>query len=176
MLCMAVAALADIDFAPALFGRLGLANSTHRHVTHTLLFCVVVFGAAVLLMKAFRAAGVWRSSFVLFCCSLSHILLDLLGKDSRPPIGLPFLWPFVGRSFKIPIALFPDLKKDTYAEIFSLRTMWIVGYEVAVFGLIFLLLAVYRRRRRGRRDPLEPEGPGIPCKAASSTDNGNGAP
>jgi membrane-bound metal-dependent hydrolase YbcI (DUF457 family) len=175
LVCVVLAALADIDFAPALFGRLGLANSYHRQVTHTLLFCVVVFAAAVLLLKAFRIAGVWQNSFVLFCCSLSHILLDLLGTDTRPPIGLPFLWPLVGRSFKIPIELFPALKKNTYAEIFSLRTVWILGYEIVVFGSILLLLAVYRKRRRGRRDPLEPKSEAIPCKTAMLQDNGGGA-
>lgn len=151
VVCVVFAALADIDFAPALFGKLDLANRVHRHLTHTLLFAIASGAAAFGVLKILRRPQAARDSLVLFLCLASHILLDMLGKDTRPPFGVPFLWPFVGRSFKLPVELFPDLHKSTYAEIFSLHNMGVVAYEVMVFGSILSILIVIKRRRESKK-------------------------
>ena len=148
--CVAFAALADIDFLPGLFGRLELANRLHRHLTHTLLFAIAVSGIAFGVLRILKRPRPVRGCFILFCCMGSHILLDLLGKDFRPPIGVPFLSPFTAKSFKIPVGFFLDLHKDTYAEIFSLRTAGILVHEVLLFGGILVIIAALKLRRAAR--------------------------
>ncbi|NQT84971.1 metal-dependent hydrolase [bacterium] len=142
--CVLFAALADIDFVPALFGRLDIANHIHRHMTHTLLFAVIVSGGAFGVLKALRNPRSLRYSAVIFLCLASHVFLDMVGKDFRPPIGVPFLWPFVRRSFKIPVDIFLNLHKDTYGEIFSLYNVGVLAREVIIFGSILLILAIVK--------------------------------
>jgi membrane-bound metal-dependent hydrolase YbcI (DUF457 family) len=166
--CMVVAALADIDFFPALFGNVQLANRFHRHLTHTLLFAVVVWIMAFIVLRILRKDRPLRASVVLFACSASHIFLDLLGKDTRPPIGVPFLWPFVRRSFKLPIELFPDLCKDTYSEIFSLHNLGVVAYEVLLFGgLIAIIVTLKIRFGHEERQINKSEGEAGPMQKGS---------
>jgi len=145
--CMLAAALADIDFLPALFGDLNLANSVHRYFTHTLLFAVVVGLAALGILRVLGKPRPVRASTVLFSCLVAHIFLDLLGKDFRPPIGVPFLWPFVRRSFKLPVQIFPSLLKDTYAEIVSLHNIGVVAVEVLLLGGLFAIVVGVKKRR-----------------------------
>jgi membrane-bound metal-dependent hydrolase YbcI (DUF457 family) len=142
---MLAAALADIDFLPAMFGDLDLANSVHRYFTHTLLFAAVVGLAALGILRVLGQPGLIRSSAVLFSCLVAHIFLDLLGKDFRPPIGVPFLWPFVRRSFKLPVQIFPSLLKDTYAEIVSLHNIGVVAAEVLMLGGLLGIVVVVKK-------------------------------
>lgn len=145
--CMFAAALGDIDFLPALFGNLTLANSVHRYFTHTLLFAVVVGLAALGILRMLGKPRRIRSAAVLFACLVAHILLDLLGKDYRPPIGVPFLWPFVRRSFSLPVQIFPSLLKDTYAEIVSLHNIGVMAFEVLVLGGLFAIVVAAKKWR-----------------------------
>ncbi len=158
VVCMFFASVADADFIPALFGRLDLANRFHRHLTHTLLFAVILSAVAFGVLKLLRTPHGGRRTMIVFSCMASHILLDLLGKDFRPPLGIPFLWPFTQRSFKIPVEIFIDLHKDTYAEIFSLRTIGILAHETLLFGAIFVLvLGLKLLRSEKERAKAKPE-------------------
>lgn len=150
IVCMLAAALADIDFLPALFGDLSLANSVHRYLTHTLLFAVVVGLAAFGILKVLGRPRPIRGSAVLFSCLVGHIFLDLLGKDFRPPIGVPFLWPFVKRSFSLPVQLFPNLLKDTYAEIVSLHNIRVMAFEALLLGGFFAIVVAVKKWRGTR--------------------------
>ena len=156
--CMVFAALADIDFLPALFGRIDIANRVHRGPTHTLLFALVISGVVYGTLRIVGKPGVVRATSLVFLCMASHLILDILGKDSRPPLGIPILWPLAQRSFKVPVEIFPDLRKDTYAELFGSHNIGVLAYEILVFGtLIFVVAAMKLRRgakeaRRTRRE------------------------
>jgi membrane-bound metal-dependent hydrolase YbcI (DUF457 family) len=166
LLCMFFAAVADLDFFPGLFGRLDLANQFHRRFIHTLLFAILASTAGYVVLRVLRKQRPVRNSILLFGCASSHILLDMLGKDSREPIGIPFLWPLVRRTFKIPLEIFPDLRKDTYAEMFTFRTVRVIVGEVLLFGAILLVVTALKLRRaargaRGQQDKvLLPEATG----------------
>ncbi len=159
--CMFVAALADIDFFPALFGDLALANRLHRYLTHTLLFALVAWLMALVVLRTIHRARPLRDSLVLFACLTSHIFLDLLGKDTRPPIGVPFLWPFVQRSYKLPVEVFLDIKKDAYTEIFGLHNLRVVAHEILLFGSLLAITVVLKMRFGAKQKGIEashPEG------------------
>jgi len=172
LLCVLFAAMADLDFLPGLFGRLDLANRFHRRLSHSFLFAILASATAYVVLKSLQKQKPLRNSILLLSCAMSHILLDLLGKDLREPIGLPLLWPFVRRSFKIPIEIFPDLRKDTYAEMFSFHTLRVVAGEILFFGaLLFIVIALKLRATPGkdratRNDAFLPEATG---KASPTT-------
>ena len=80
------AACAILAMAPDL----DLAFTRHRTYTHSLGAVVVVgFFAALIAAKA-------RTRIALMCAAAyaSHLLLDWLGVDLYPPLGLQALWPF----------------------------------------------------------------------------------
>jgi len=95
---------------------------------------------------------------VLFLCWLSHLFLDMLGKDPRPPAGLPLLWPFVGERFRFPVTLFPGSHNDTYAEIFSLHNFGVLAYESIVFGTLLLVLIVLKLRYESKKRQVQKYG------------------
>jgi membrane-bound metal-dependent hydrolase YbcI (DUF457 family) len=153
LVCVFFAALPDVDFLPALFGKLDLANRLHRHVTHTLLFAILVSAGAFAVLKALRRQWAGRHSLILFFCLLSHMLLDLMGQDTRAPIGIPLLWPLVGKGMSIPVQPFLDLHKDTYAEMFDLHNLGVMAYEVLLFGSILLIVVALKLRGQRTRGP-----------------------
>jgi inner membrane protein len=102
LLCVFMATAPDLDFLPGLL--VGKPALYHQGITHSL-------GAA--LLASLAAAGVWglrRRSFlaVFRCCFiayLSHLILDLLGTDKRPPYGIPLLWPISNEHFVSPVPI-----------------------------------------------------------------------
>ena len=76
---------------------------------------------------------------------LSHLLLDYLGKDTHPPIGLPLLWPFVEGYFKFPWPVFLDVGR-TLDLTTLVHDVVAVAWELIVLSPIPAL--IYRRRLR----------------------------
>jgi len=76
---------------------------------------------------------------------LSHVLLDYLGADTHPPIGILALWPFESGYHHWPWPLFLDIGRTL--EWATLRhDALAVGWEILVLGP--LLLASWRLRAR----------------------------
>lgn len=151
LLSMFFASVADVDFAPGLFGRLDLANRFHRRLTHTLLFSILASALTFVVLKVMRKPRPARNSIMLLGCGLSHIVLDMAGKDFREPLGVPFLWPLVRKSFKSSIELFADLRKSTYAEIFSIYTLGVVACEVVLLGAILSIVVALKLRHAAKQ-------------------------
>jgi hypothetical protein len=101
-------------------------------------------GAAVAL---FAAARGWERPVRLgvagFLGWLSHILLDYLGRDTSPPIGLMALWPFGHGYHKFPFPLFLDIGRTL-----DLHTLGHNGLALAweAFVLCPLVVASWRQR------------------------------
>ena len=73
----------------------------------------------------------------------SHLLLDYLGRDTHPPIGLMALWPFSSGYFKLPWPLFLDIGRTLHWE--TLRNN---ALAVAWETLLLLPLTVWVVWRR----------------------------
>jgi membrane-bound metal-dependent hydrolase YbcI (DUF457 family) len=75
----------------------------------------------------------------------SHLLLDYLGRDTHPPIGLPLLWPFADSYFKFPWPVFLDIGRTL--EWRTMRhNIVAVAWEIAV--LLPIPATIYLQRRR----------------------------
>jgi len=75
----------------------------------------------------------------------SHLVLDYLGRDTHPPIGLMALWPFSSAYYKLPWPLFLDIGRTLLWETVRNNAL-----AVAWETLLLLPLAVWVVGRRFR--------------------------
>ena len=101
---VAAAIAPDLDLVLKAFGL-----AVHQGASHSV-------GAAVLAGVAVAAAAAIarspRPAILGLAASLgwtSHLVLDLLNRDTHPPIGLPALWPFSYAHYKLPWPIFMDI-------------------------------------------------------------------
>ncbi len=124
-------------------------HNHHQGASHSL-------GAALLAMLAAALAGhiagrprAARLAGAVGLAWASHVLLDWLGRDTRPPIGLLALWPWSLAYYKAPWPVFLDVGRAlTWSTVThnSVAMIW----EACLLGPT-LWLAWSWRERRDRR-------------------------
>lgn len=130
--------LAGIAIAPDL----DLLMGTHRAASHSLGAALIAGVVSWLAMKnprwALAATLAWGS----------HVLLDWLSNDTRPPIGVMALWPFTHDYFKAAIEIFPPVSRRYWESRFWLYNLKALLAELAILGPIAALVTGYSRRAR----------------------------
>ena len=131
-------------------------NSERRSLRRALLMTVAATAADLDLLFRFvdgrnhhqaetHSIGAALLAVVAGCAGLTHLLLDYLGLDTHPPIGIMALWPFQPGYFKAPWIIFLDIGRTL--EWATVRhDALAVAWEMLVLGP--LLLASWRRRGR----------------------------
>jgi membrane-bound metal-dependent hydrolase YbcI (DUF457 family) len=141
------ACLADLDFGIGFL----LGKNVHHHFTHSFGFAVLCAGAAYFLARdhpQFHAK-------VLGASYLSHVLLDLLSKDTAPPFGLQILWPLSEEFHISPILVFDDIWRGSLAKLFGLHNWLAVAREVLIVGpAAVIALWSWKRGQRYSKNPL----------------------
>jgi membrane-bound metal-dependent hydrolase YbcI (DUF457 family) len=166
VLCAVLAALPDADL---------LYSPIHRTVTHSLASAAVVFSIAVAVTGwvtarssrgsqgaqgspgapsasgAWGAPAVWRVALICAAAWGSHVVMDWLGADNRPPYGIQALWPFSRDWFIAPWTIFPGTERR---DPLSMRAILInakaAAAEVGLMGTAALAAWWARRERRSR--------------------------
>ena len=138
----AAAALAAVALAPDL----DLLVGDHRGITHSLgAACVAGLAAwSILAFRGRRDAVRWGAAIALAWAS--HIGLDWLSNDTRPPIGVMALWPIGRDYFKASIEIFPPVSRR-----FGDARFWTHNVTAAIVELLILgpvLILVLRSWRR----------------------------
>jgi inner membrane protein len=133
--------LPDIDF---LFG-------THNAYTHSVGAALIVGLAATALAGAHRA----RWGLGAAAAYGSHVLLDWLGRDTSPPIGVMALWPFSPDYYQSDVTIFMAILRQHWREDFLTHNALAVLREVAILGPILALVWRLRVRRGGGTRALE---------------------
>jgi membrane-bound metal-dependent hydrolase YbcI (DUF457 family) len=138
--CAALALAPDVDILWA----------THRAFTHSLGAVAVAAVAAAIVA---RVRGDRVIPFALACAAAwgSHIVLDWLGHDSSPPVGLMALWPFTETYTYSGLDLFGDVSRRYWRP-----REFILGNAAAVLRELLILappaaLAFWLRRRATTR-------------------------
>lgn len=131
----------DLD----LLFRLVDGRNHHQAETHSIgasVLAALAVWAAALVLRWARPAALAAAAGVAW---LTHVLLDYVGHDTHPPIGIMALWPFESGFHKLPWPLFLDIGRTL--EWATVRhDALAVAWEVVL--LAPLLLASWRLRTR----------------------------
>lgn len=152
-LFMLIGNLPDFDFLIGFVcGRPGLV---HRGVSHTVL-AAIVFGIAAGWVAWRRRGEPFLPAAAAFGAAYaSHLLIDWLSMDTRPPLGGQFLWPLSAAYYVSPITIFAEIRIDGLTRAGFLETVlaWptlaALAREVAVvLGITAAWTALGRLRAR----------------------------
>jgi inner membrane protein len=150
LLYICLANAADLDFLPGIL--LGRPSFYHQGVSHSLGFALVVSlavaGVCRLWGKSFAAI------FALSCTAyVSHLVIDFLGSDTRPPYGIPILWPMSGAYCISPVPVFWGVHHagsaagsmlEWLGALFHPYNLGAIALEVVLL-LPFVVLRLWRR-------------------------------
>lgn len=143
------AVLAAVAIAPDL----DLVFGTHREVSHSI---GAAAAAGIVALVATRRPR-WSAAIVLSWTS--HVLLDWLSNDTRPPIGVMALWPFTRDYYKAAIEIFPPVSRKYWESRFWIYNLRAVVTEVLIVGPLCLLSTYRNLYRSSVRDvPPPPSG------------------
>jgi membrane-bound metal-dependent hydrolase YbcI (DUF457 family) len=117
--------LPDLDYAAIVYGREAMARF-HQGPLHSIGFVAVATLPLAWLLG--RRLGVPRAWLLLAAAGLTHLLLDLVVVDRKPPIGFAFLWPLSDERFHSSVTLFPGIDR---AVIFGRRNLLELFAELA---------------------------------------------
>jgi hypothetical protein len=78
------------------------------------------------------------------------LLLDWLGNDASPPIGIMALWPFSRSHYQSPVPLLMPVTRQYWLPTFWMHNLRVLASEMAMFGTLALVTYLYDRRRLGR--------------------------
>jgi inner membrane protein len=155
--CAFAAVAADLDFLPGIL--LGRPALHHQGASHSIVAAALASGIlAVIAVRGRRGlAAAWLALFLAYS---SHLALDLVGPDRRPPYGLPLLWPLSSETFLSPVPLLPGVSHagrtgaetgEWISRILRPQNAVAVLWEIAALGPLALL--VERVARVRRREP-----------------------
>jgi hypothetical protein len=140
----ALAMVPDIDL---LFG-------AHSGPTHSFGATVLVATAALLVQHRIRwlpaAADLRSAVFVLACGAAygSHVLLDWLATDSRPPIGIMALWPISRQHYESDWHVFMAISRRYHQGwTFIRHNVLALAWEMILLLPALLLVMTFRHRR-----------------------------
>lgn len=121
---------------------LDLLMETHRAATHGIGFAAV---AGLIAWVSSRRA---RTALAVALAYGSHILLDWLGTDTTPPIGLMALWPFSREYYESPHQIFMAVSRRYWLPEFWTYNFRVLLRELLILMPAVLIAAAVRGRRR----------------------------
>lgn len=138
----------------ALFGAiatvpdLDLLWGYHSGPTHGLGAALVAGLVVWVAVRAYGWRGVpgWRAGLAAAAAYGSHTLLDWLGHDTSPPIGIMALWPASRDYFESDFHVFMAISRRYWREGFLAQNVAAVTREVLILGPILAGVLMLRRR------------------------------
>lgn len=134
------ATLAVIAIAPDL----DLLVGAHREASHSLGAAALAGAVAFLVCRNNR----WRWAGAVALAWASHVLLDWLSNDTRPPIGVMALWPVTHDYFKAAIEIFPPVSRRYWESRFWLYNLRALVTEILIIGPVTGVVLWRTRRAR----------------------------
>jgi membrane-bound metal-dependent hydrolase YbcI (DUF457 family) len=138
----------------ALFGALGalpdidLLFGAHSGPTHSLGAMAIVGLTAFVLTRHFSTRRAGRLALACAAAYASHVLLDWLGSDASPPLGVMALWPFSHAHFESDVHVFMAISRRYYQGwVFVAQNVRAVGLELVILVPILALVWRFRLRR-----------------------------
>jgi inner membrane protein len=154
--CVVLAIVPDLDFIPGML--MGQPDRYHQGISHSIGVALVVsFGVA--LAHSAGKGTVMADWGRFFCAYASHLVIDTLAPDRRPPYGVPLWWPLSDEYYLAPFALFQGVRHSRGA--FTTPGEWLtavldpgnlraVGREILVLLPVVLLICLVQHFRGPR--------------------------
>lgn len=153
-----VAAMPDLDL---------LFPVQHRAVTHSVgATLLVMIMTAVVTGQVTGRIG-WRWVWGMGLAHASHIVLDWLGVDRFPPLGIEALWPFRHDFYISGWDLFPPTDRRLGEPTMIATNLHAALYEIGIVGPITVMAWLATRRRKTRVLFSVPAVPPPPSGAAA---------
>src|SRR5207248_2825688 len=141
---------AAILAAVAIVPDLDLLAHAHREATHSVGAALIAGAIAwsACAPTAFRRdAARWAAAVSLAWGS--HVLLDWMSNDTRPPLGVMALWPFTHQYYKASFEVFPAISRRYWLSEFWVYNVWALSVEIVVLlPVTALVVSMYRSRGR----------------------------
>jgi inner membrane protein len=125
---------------------LDLLVGAHSGPTHGL---GAAASAGIVVWVLLRGMGRRRGGVTALAVALayaSHTLLDWLGTDSSPPIGIMAMWPFSREYYESGLHLFMAISRRYWLPEFWTDNLGAVVRELLVFVPLVAVVVRYRRR------------------------------
>ena len=126
---------------------LDLLFHAHSMYTHSIGAALVVLLAVAALTPAH--ARRWTAAFACAAAYASHILLDWMGNDTTPPIGIMALWPFTSEYYESNLHFFMAITRRYWLPGFWTHNLIAMLREIGT--LVPLALVIYFLRRQRTR-------------------------
>jgi len=113
----------------------------HSMYTHSI--------GAVLLVGIAAAAILRGPALLIVACAVaygSHLLLDWLGHDTSPPLGIMALWPFSDEYWASPWPVITPVTRRYWLPNFWSHNLKVVSIEILVFGSVAAAMYLWRGR------------------------------
>ena len=155
--CVFMAFAPDLDFLPGVL--LGTPALYHQGLSHSLSVALVL-GLAV--AWGLRPRPLGRTWALLSAAYATHLALDWLGPDGRPPVGMPLLWPLSDVHFLSPVTVLMGVRhadttfvsnREWLTSIFGLYNVGAVALEILLVAPFVVVLQRLRRRRESQSAP-----------------------
>jgi membrane-bound metal-dependent hydrolase YbcI (DUF457 family) len=125
---------------------LDLLVGAHSGPTHGLGAAIIVGVATWLVLKmrgSSLGAGTACASAIAYA---THTLLDWLGTDSSPPIGIMALWPFSRGYYESPLHVFMAISRRYWLPEFWTFNIYALARELLILVPIAAVVLIARRR------------------------------
>ncbi len=123
-----------------------LAGS-HRTYTHSLGAVAIVGLAAWLILRRHHTDATALAAAIAAAYG-SHLVFDLMGKDTRSPAGLTVLWPFSSSYYMTGWDVFKEVSRRYWLPgEFIFGNLSAVAWEIAVLVPLLVLAWIYWSNR-----------------------------
>jgi hypothetical protein len=152
---------ADLDL---LFGR-------HSQFTHSIGMAIGVGLVALAWLRSRGRSGALALAAGICAAYASHILLDWLGQDATPPLGITALWPFDSAYYLSGANVFLGISREPWRPGAAWHDAAAIVREVFLIGP-FALAAWWLGRRPAQilPAPAARGGQGLPSAGARALD------
>jgi membrane-bound metal-dependent hydrolase YbcI (DUF457 family) len=128
-----------------------LVPGTHRIYSHSIAAAGLVGLLALISLTAAGTRAAHRGDRVTLAFAAaaaygSHVLLDWMGNDGSPPLGICALWPFSNAFYESDLHLFPPVERRYWLPIFWSRNALALSRELLVMLPLAVLAVIVRRR------------------------------
>jgi LexA-binding, inner membrane-associated putative hydrolase len=124
---------------------LDLLVHAHSMYTHSIGAALIVTLAVAALTPA--QARRWTAAFACGAAYATHILLDWMGNDTTPPIGIMALWPFTSYYYESDLHFFMAITRRYWLPGFWSHNLIAMLREIGTLVPLALVIYFLRRRR-----------------------------